>query len=200
MSFLIKRKYRLMVLLLVVVNVAACSLLQPQEQSNLLPGQSKLVMAKGVNGKNKPSEPTNEFKLGEMVYAYTSIGWSDTQRPISITAKWYNSKNVLVASQSRVVSYVHNPHHVWFWINSAQIEKGSGRIEILGDGRSMSTSEFVVSEVDKRGEKKPWYRSALDVFDFKSSSSQKSIEPLNSQEQLKTEQQFGDILDTSGVQ
>ena len=134
---------------------AGCSTLN--SQAVVAPGQAKAILVDVVGGKGEAGKTKNEFYFGDMVYMYVSLGWDDSQRAQSLNAKWVNAAGQVVAAKTYQPQYLKKPHHVWFWINSAQVGKGAVHAEVSADGQVFSIP-FTVLEPLKQKVKTPWYK------------------------------------------
>ena len=63
-----------------------------------------------------------------------------------------------MAEQDRLPKYTRDPHHVWFWVNTAQLGTGSVSTEILIDGQSVKVIPFDVVDAKRYEAKTPWYQ------------------------------------------
>lgn len=142
---------------LTILALTGCSSLRGGKSEAVEPGQAKAILVDVVGGKAEVGKVQNEFHYGDMVYMYVTLGWNDGQRVQTLNAKWYNATGQVVATKIYKPEYLRNPHHVWFWINSAQLGKGAVRAEVTADGKLFSIP-FTVLEPLKKEPKKPWYQ------------------------------------------
>ncbi len=142
------------VMLCLVLAIGACS--SVRSEKDLLPGKVRVSIVEGVDG-SVPGQKKTKFVLGEMVYLYVSIGWSDVQQIKQAEVKWYNAKGEEVGSKMNKIDYARKPHHAWFWISSAQLGKGVVRADLYADGKFLVKKEFNIVGSSKKVVNKSWY-------------------------------------------
>lgn len=119
----------------------------------------QVVLINTVDSKaEKTKKSKTQFNYGDMVYAYMTLGWDQNIHARTIDVKWRNSAGAVMAEQDRLPKYTRDPHHVWFWINTAQLGKGTVSSEILIDGQSVRVLPFEVVDAKPLKDKTPWYR------------------------------------------
>ena len=151
-------------------SVTACSSLRSIGQVRVAPGDMHVVLLNTVDSKAPSTKKSKtQFHYGDMVYAYMTLGWDQNTQARTIDVKWRNSAGAVMAEQDRLPKYTRDPHHVWFWINTAQLGKGSVSTEILIDGQSAKIIPFDIVETKRYEAKTTWYqrlfkrKSAEDV-------------------------------------
>ena len=103
-------------------SVTACSSLRSIGQVRVAPGDMHVVLLNTVDSKAPSTKKSKtQFHYGDMVYAYMTLGWDQNTQARTIDVKWRNSAGAVMAEQDRLPKYTLDPHHVWFWINTAKI-------------------------------------------------------------------------------
>ena len=152
------------------LGLVACSSLRSVGQVHVAPGDLHVVLLNTVDSKAASTKKSKtQFHYGDMVYAYMTLGWDQNIQARTVDVKWRNSAGAVMAEQDRLPKYTRDPHHVWFWINTAQLGKGSVSTEILIDGQSAKIIPFDIVETKRYEAKTTWYqrlfkrKSAEDV-------------------------------------
>lgn len=145
------------------IGLTACSSLRSIGQTRVAPGDMQVVLINTVDSKApKTTKSKTQFNYGDMVYAYLTLGWDQNIHARTIDVKWRNSAGAVMAEQDRLPKYTRDPHHVWFWINTAQLGKGTVSSEILIDGQSVKLIPFEVVDAKRYEAKKPWYQRLFE--------------------------------------
>ena len=141
------------------LGLVACSSLRSVGQVHVAPGDLHVVLLNTVDSKAASTKKSKEqFHYGDMVYAYMTLGWDQNTQARTIDVKWRNSAGAVMAEQDRLPKYTRDPHHVWFWINTAQLGKGSVSTEILIDGQSVKVIPFDIVDAKRYEVKTAWYQ------------------------------------------
>lgn len=119
------------------------------------------VAVSTIDGTTEKGNGLEQFGFGDMVYVYITLpelksGNVDNGRIKKLAVNWFNAGGEQVTSKQRVPTYTKTPHHVWFWINSAQLGKGKVHVDVLADGKLAHQVRFEVIEVSRL--KLPWYQ------------------------------------------
>ena len=141
------------------LGLVACSSLRSVGQVRVEPGDMHVVLLNTVDSKAASTKKSKtQFYYGDMVYAYMTLGWDQNIQARTIDVKWRNSAGAVMAEQDRLPKYTRDPHHVWFWINTAQLGKGSVSTEILIDGQSVKVIPFDIVDAKRYEAKTAWYQ------------------------------------------
>ncbi len=139
--------------------LTACSSLRSVGQADVEPGDLRVVLLNTVDSKAASTKKSKtQFHYGDMVYAYMTLGWDQNVQARTIDVRWRNSAGAVMAEQDRLPKYTRDPHHVWFWVNTAQLGTGSVSTEILIDGQSAKIIPFDVVDAKRYEAKTPWYQ------------------------------------------
>lgn len=159
----VKKIFWLFLFVLMSVGLTACSSLRWWSKDvQVTPGDMKVVLLHTVDSKaSKAKRSDTSFHYGDMVYTYMTLGWDQNTQAKAIHVKWRNSAGSVMTDQHRSPTYAHDPHHVWFWVNTAQLGKGVVSVEVLVDGKLVEVVPFEVLEarrLDGKDNREPWYR------------------------------------------
>ncbi len=140
------------------VGLAACSSLNFDSAQQVAPGDMKVVLLNTIDSKApKAKESVKPFYYGDMVYAYMTLGWNQNTQAKNIHVKWRNAAGAVMADQDRSPKFAQDPHHVWFWVNTAQLGKGAASVEIAVDGQA-KVIPFDIVDAKPLEKKTPWYK------------------------------------------
>lgn len=155
-----KKNYLLIVFMALAIGLTGCSSMRIFGRgAPVAPGEMRVVLVNTVDSKaEKTTQSKKQFEYGDMVYAYMTLGWDQNNQARTIDVKWRNPAGAVMAEQDRLPKYTRDPHHVWFWINTAQLGKGLVSSEILIDGQTAQILAFEVVDPTPFRDKTPWYR------------------------------------------
>lgn len=102
-----------------------------------------MVTASSIDKNNKPEALSNNFAMGQQVYAYLTVNGKPESQPKQLEAKWYHCGKQ-VAAHPYTSKPFKDPHHVWFWINSKELGAGSSRVDVLSGETLLGRSNFSV--------------------------------------------------------
>ena len=155
-----KKNYLLIVFMALAIGLTGCSSMRIFGRgAQVAPGEMRVVLVNTVDSKaEKTTQSKKQFEYGDMVYAYMTLGWDQNNQARTIDVKWRNSAGAVMAEQDRLPKYTRDPHHVWFWINTAQLGKGFVSSEILIDGQSAQILPFEIVDAKRFEVKNPWYQ------------------------------------------
>ena len=152
-----KKLIWLVMFLFFAVGLTACSTLKRNDvKAN--PGELQVVLVNTIDSKTpRTTKSKTQFNYGDMVYAYMTLGWDQNIQAKKIDVKWRNAAGFVMAEQDRFPRYARDPHHVWFWVNSAQLGKGTVSAEIFLDEQSVKVVSFDVVDPLRYEHKESWY-------------------------------------------
>lgn len=154
-----KKIFWLFTFFVLSLGLVACSSLRSVGQEHVAPGNLHVVLLNTVDSKAATTKKSKtQFHYGDMVYAYMALGWDQNTQARTIDVKWRNSAGAVMAEQGRLPKYTRDPHHVWFWVNTAQLGKGSVSAEVLIDGQSVKVISFDIVDAKRYEAKTAWYQ------------------------------------------